>query len=132
VARLDPAISALREQRSDQLTDIPGNRPPGLHHEPFRQCVRRYDYSTQSAGRFTLSRRELPTEAGKTSSLAAASFGFREQHFRFAQKAVCFGISRPARILHQFTEMLKLGLGFSVVAELLLRHGDEGDVSKSR
>jgi hypothetical protein len=41
-------------------------------------------------------------------------------------------VFRPARILHPLPEALELGLGFFGVAELSLRHGEEGEVSRDR
>ena len=64
--------------------------------------------------------------------LAAGRFRFCQQRFRFAQEALRFGVLRPARILHPLPQALKLGLCFLGVAELLLRHGEEGEVRGDR
>jgi len=66
--------------------------------------------------------------ATRSGLLAAGRLGLCQQRFRLAQEALRFGILRPARIVHPLPQALELGLGFLGVAELLLRHGEEGEV----
>jgi len=73
------------------------------------------------------SARSLPGSGG-TCLLAAGCFWICKQRYCFAQEALRFGIFRPTRVLHPLPQALELGLCFLDVAELLVRHGKEGEV----